>query len=182
MNYMTSKMGKFGISSLFAVVCAAGLMSGPASATVIGAATNPNRQSVQAVCPDAPAPSAAALDLSANAGVQCEVNFVTPAGVFTQVVITLNAECAIGGATTTWLDVNIIISSAQGRGPASPSNSDNALCSGNGTFTVNDGWVSAVTQVVVSVPGGVHRVSVNVTPFPAGTPWRIDDLSLVIER
>jgi hypothetical protein len=177
-------MGKFGISSLFAVVCAAGLMSGPAWATVLRVTTNTNPQSVQAVCPAALAPPTVALDLSALAGAQCESSFTTAAGVFTTVVITLNAECSIGGATTNWLDVNIVIDPAGAAIPfqVSPSNSDNALCSGNGTFTVNDGWVSAVTQVVAFLPGGVHTVWVTVTPFPFGTAWRIDDLSLVVER
>jgi hypothetical protein len=93
--------------------------------------------------------------------------------------VVYNAECSIGGATTNWLDDNITIDGVV----APPSNSDNALCSGNGTASQNDGWVSAVTQVYLRVPNaGAHVINVIVQPMPgAGAPWRIDDQSLVID-
>jgi hypothetical protein len=91
--------------------------------------------------------------------------------------VVYNAECSIGGATTNWLDDNIAIDGVI----ATPSNSDNALCSGNGTASQNDGWVSAVTQVYARVPNaGAHTIRVSVLPFP-GAVWRIDDQSLVID-
>ena len=98
------------------------------------------------------------------------------------IMISYNAECSIGGAQINWLDTNIIIDPAGT--PAAfvcaPSSSDNALCSGNGTASSNDGWVSAVTNCVARVSTtGIHSVRVVVTPSPLGTPWRIDDQSLI---
>lgn len=182
MKHITSKMVKLGVIAVFAVVCAVGLMSGSAWALVIGAAANTNAQLAQSVCPAGGVPPAVALDLSPAAGAQCELAFATPAGVITRVVIRFNAECSIAGGTATWLDTNIVVDPFGAAPPiiVTPSNGDNALCTGNGTAAL-DGWVSAVTQVVVNLPGGVHTVWVNVTPVPAAA-WRIDDLSLVVER
>lgn len=88
-----------------------------------------------------------------------------------------NAECAINGPATTWLDDTILIDGL----PLPPTNGgDNALCSGNGTAGA-DGWVSAATQAYTRIPNpGAHTISVIVQPFPA-TGWRIDDQSLVID-
>jgi hypothetical protein len=92
--------------------------------------------------------------------------------------VVYNAECSIGGAATNWLNTNVLIDGVA----ATPSNSDNALCSGNGTASENDGGVSAVTQVFVRVPNaGAHTIRVVVQPLP-GVPWRIDDQSLVIDE
>lgn len=87
-----------------------------------------------------------------------------------------NAECAIDGPTTNWLNDDILIDGVV----LPPSNSDNALCSGNGTAGL-DGWTSVVTQVYARVPNaGVHTINVIVQPSVA-TGWRIDDQSLVID-
>lgn len=126
-------------------------------------------------------PVATCLDLSPAAGAQTILNFGTPGPG--RIVIRFNAECAVGGATTNYLDANIIIDPAGAAAPfaAPPSNSDNAFCAGNGTASNNDGWVSAMTQAIASVPAGVHAVRVCVAGVGAGVTWRIDDLSLTIE-
>lgn len=128
-----------------------------------------------------PLANASCLDLSPAAGVQSVLNFVTPAPA--RIVIRFNAECAVGGPTTNWLDDNIIIDPAGAGAPfvAVPTNSDNALCGGNGTASNNDGWVSAISQAFASVPAGVHTVRVCVSGVGAGATWRIDDLSLTVE-
>jgi hypothetical protein len=82
------------------------------------------------------------------------------------------------------VDANIIVDPAGAAAPfvAPPSNSDNALCAGNGTASNNDGWVSAMTQVYAPVQvAGVHTVRVCVAGVGAGATWRIDDLSLTVE-
>ena len=179
MNHIASRMARLGIMSVLAGVCAVGLMSGRAWAeTLRGATTNGNAQTALAVCP---AGIPASLDLSSAAGAQCLVSFSTPGAA--RVVIRFNAECSIAGAATNWLNLDIWVDPAGAGAPflAPPSGSDNALCSGNGIAAQNDGWVSAVTQAITSVPAGVHTVRVSVNPVPAGIPWRIDDLSLTIE-
>jgi hypothetical protein len=109
------------------------------------------------------------------------VTFRTSGPQYVRVIF--NAECSVGGGTTNFLDSTIYIDPS-GTAPefaVSPSNTNNALCSGNGTTTQNDGWVSAVTKVFAYIPtAGVHRIRVRVTPFP-GVPWRIDNTSLVID-
>lgn len=178
MNCIASRMAKLGIISVLAVAGVVGLMFSQAQAETLRAvSTKVAPQTALSVCPVG---IPASLDLSDAAGVQCTLAFATPGAA--RVVIRFNAECSIGGATTAWLDSNIIIDPA-GAGPpfvAVPSNSDNALCSGNGTATQNDGWVSGLTQVIASVPLGVHTVRVSVTPV-GSVLWRIDDISLTVE-
>jgi len=145
-----------------------GLMASQASATVLCGVTNIN--------PISPAGGPAAVVIRAN--------FTTP--VPNQLVdIKYNAECSIAGVSTNWLNTDIVINPAGLPPPfvCPPSNSDNALCSGNNTAAVNDGWVSAVTNCVARIPtAGVHTVFVRVNPVPAGTNWRIDDQSLKCEN
>jgi len=146
-----------------------GVVAAQASATVLCGVTNINPIS------DIAAPFPAATVISAA--------FTTP--VANQLVdIKYNAECSIAGGPTNWLDTNIIIDPAGAPLPfvCPPSNSDNALCSGNHTATQNDGWVSAVTNCVTRIStAGVHTVRVQVVPHP-GVPWRIDDQSLKCEN
>jgi hypothetical protein len=169
MNTFTTKMRKTR-SAAIAALLGLGLMAGEASATIVLATHN--------VTPQVGA-AAANLDLDGTlAGVQVFKFFHTT--VPNQLVrVIFNAEGTIGGVNTTWLDDTIYIDGV----PCAPSNSDNALVSGNGTATHNDGWVSAVTQCYARVPvAGGHNVRVLVTPFGAGFGfWRIDDLSLVID-
>ncbi len=53
----------------------------------------------------------------------------------TRVVITFNAECAVDNDASHWVDIDIVVNPAgpPGETSASPSNSDNAFCSGNAT-------------------------------------------------
>ncbi|MGH9333196.1 MAG: hypothetical protein ACRD21_05535 [Vicinamibacteria bacterium] len=80
------------------------------------------------------------------------------------------------------MNLDIIVDPAGPAGPTiiSPSNGDNAFCSGNGTAAL-DGWVSALTQGITNIPAGGHTVRVCVNTVVAAVPWRIDDLSLTVE-
>ena len=105
----------------------------------------------------------------------------------TRVAIFFNAECAVDGAESKWVDVNILVNPA---GPtpetaAEPSNGDNAFCSGNGTISSDfslDGWVSAATIATITLPAaGTHTVRVQVDGGHAGVT-RFDDMSLIVMR
>jgi hypothetical protein len=108
----------------------------------------------------------------------------------TKVVITFNAECAVSGTSFNWLDIDVLVNPAGPTGEAAvaPSNSDNALCSGNATdsdflYGGGDGWVSATTQATLVLPqAGNHTVRVLVNGAGASTLSRLDDMSLVIQR
>jgi hypothetical protein len=107
----------------------------------------------------------------------------------TQVVITFNAECALKGNAFNWFDVDIIVDPAGGTGETivPPSNSDNAFCSGNDTYSdfvydSGDGWVSAVTQAtMILAQAGTHTVRVRVNGQYTGGISRLDDFSLIIQ-
>ena len=177
MRTARAKRITIGVVSVFVVAFVLGLFGGEAEAVILLATTNTNAQT-DAVAPFPPT----LLDLNGPAAGGTVLTFVTTAAN-TRVVIRFNAECAIAGATTNWLDVNILVNPAGPIGTVAvpPSDSDNALCSGNGTATVNDGWVSAMTQATMILPvAGIHTISVQVDPVP-DTVWRIDDLSLIVE-
>lgn len=159
------RLRRFGIVT---ALLGSALMAGEASATILLARQNINPQGDEV----APFP---ATNLELGGG-QTVVGFST--SVPDQVVrVIFNAEASIGGATTNWLDTTILLDGFF----CQPTQSDNALVSGNGTAVVNDGWVSAVTQCFRSMAtAGAHTLSVQVTPNPA-IGWRIDDLSLVID-
>lgn len=153
----------------FGALLGFGLVAGQASATVLCGVTN--------IVPiqDVAAPFPATIVIRST--------FRTP--IPNQLVdIKYNAECSIAGAPTNWLNTDIVIDPAGTPAPfvCPPSNSDNALCSGNHTATQNDGWVSAVTNCVTRIPtAGLHTVFVRVNPVP-GVAWRIDDQSLKCEN
>ena len=117
---------------------------------------------------------------SAAGGTQFTFNTAQPD---TRVVIFFNAECAVEGEESRWVNINILVNPA---GPtreaaASPSNDDNALCSVNGTTTAGggssmlEGWVSAVTIATANLPqAGAHTIRVQVDGGPAGVT-RLDD-------
>jgi hypothetical protein len=108
----------------------------------------------------------------------------------TRIVITFNAECMVGGGPVNWTDIDIVVDPAGAPGPVtvSPSDSDNAFCSGNDTPSDvlnngGDGWVSAVTQTTMVVPtAGVHTVKVLLKNGFAGGLTRLDDMSLVVMK
>jgi hypothetical protein len=168
MKTLTRKISFIKHSLLSVAILSLGLIAGEASATLVlfgqnGAPQTGNAQSD--------------IDLSGSqAGIQSTRFFnTTVANQWVRIIF--NAEATIGGATTNWLDDTIFVDGA----PCSPSSSDNALVSGNGTASENDGWISAVTQCLVQVPTpGAHSFRVQVTPFPAA-PWRVDDISFVID-
>jgi hypothetical protein len=151
---------------LFSAVLGLGLMAVPASATILCGVTNTN--------------------VISNTTPQIVIRATFATTVANQLVdIKYNAECSIAGGPSNWLDTDIVIDPAGAPAPFTcpPSNGDNALCSGDGAATVNDGWISAVTNCVTRIPStGVHTVFVRVTPFPANTTWRIDDQSLKCEN
>jgi hypothetical protein len=177
MNANTVKISRMWRFIVLTALLGLGLMASDASATILLTRANTNTQS------DAVAPFPATfLDLDSAAGAQTSLTFSTT--VANQLVrVILNAECSIGGAATNWLDTTILVNPA---GPLAefalpPSAGDNAFCSGNGTATHLDGFVSAVTQAFAQIPtAGVHTIRVLVTPVP-GVPWRIDSLSIVID-
>ncbi len=127
------------------------------------------------------AAGASNVDLSAAAGLQAILTFATPGA--SRAVIRFNTECSVGGPATNWLGHSIIVDPAGAGVPfiVSPSGAEKALCSGNGTATFNDGWVSAHSQAVAFVPAGLHTVRVFVQGIGAGANWRLDDTSLVVE-
>ena len=162
-NTKSSKVLHFCMLGIF---LSFGLMVGRASADVMCAVTNIN-----------PIVNNVAATVIRGFFVTTDINQL--------VDIKYNAECSIAGVSTNWLNTDIIIDPAGRPEPfvCPPSNSDNALCSGNNTATHNDGWVSAVTNCVTRIPTvGVHIVRVQVNPVPAGVTWRIDDQSLKCEN
>jgi hypothetical protein len=163
------------------VLIGLGLPVGETSAELF-CTTNTNAQSDFA----APFP-ATTLDLSGTvAGFQPFLLFRTTTAN-QRVRLIFNAEGSIGGAVTTWLDDTIFVDpvGAPVAAACAPSGSDNALVSGNGTASPNDGWFSGATQCMTILPvAGVHTARVVVQPFVfggGGAPWRIDDLSLCVD-
>jgi hypothetical protein len=129
------------------------------------------------------------VDFNGSAAGGTEFQFST-GSANTRVVILFNAECAVEGEETRWVDINIVVDPAgpTGETTVAPSNGDNALCSGNGTSTATpsnftlDGWVSAVTAATTVLPqAGTHKIKVRVDGGFAGVS-RLDDLSLIVLR
>ncbi|WP_027134185.1 hypothetical protein [Geminicoccus roseus] len=108
----------------------------------------------------------------------------------TRVAIFFNAECAVEGSPSRWVNIDILVNPAGGTPETvvAPSNGDNALCSGNGTSTASsgnftlDGWVSAATIGTINLPvAGTHTIRVRVNGGNAGIT-RLDDMSLIVMR
>jgi hypothetical protein len=141
------------------------------------------------------------IDAGISGGATYLVDFNGPAAGGTQfnfstqqanvrVVIFFNAECAVEGEETRYVDLDIVVNPA---GPAPeaavpPTDGDNAFCSGNGTTTAGggdftlDGWVSAAMIAPLTLPqAGTHTIKVRIHGGAAGIT-RLDDLSLVVMR
>lgn len=103
------------------------------------------------------------------------------------VAIIVNAECAVDGGSNRWVNIDLQVdpAGAQGWTTVTPTNGDNAFCSGNGTTTGLgdlDGWVSAAAVGYHSFPQpGLHQVRVRVDGS-AGPLSRLDDISLIVIR
>ena len=106
------------------------------------------------------------------------MNFVTTVAN-QRVAILFNAECAVQGIDRiTYVDIDVAVDGVV----SPPSNSDNALCTSDGSNTLSR-WVSASTNVyrIVPVPG-VHQLTVRATMrnFNAGDHFRLDDISVIV--
>lgn len=103
------------------------------------------------------------------------------------VAIIVNAECAVDGGPDRWVGIDLQVdpAGAQDWITVTPTNGDNAFCSGNGTTTGIgdlDGWVGATAVGYYTFPGpGLHQVRVRVNGS-AGPLSRLDDMSLVVIR
>lgn len=155
-------------------ICLAGALSlaaTEASATILLASSAPGN--VTGVV-------ATDLDLNGTAAGGTTLNFITPISEF--VTITFNAECSSGGTSSQWVGLEIFVDPAGATGPTlvAPTSVDRAFCSGDGTATNNDGWVSATAQGVIRVPPGVHTVRVRVTPSNGAPSWWVSDSSIVV--
>lgn len=103
------------------------------------------------------------------------------------VAILFNAECAVDGGPGLWVNIDLQVDPAGAIGwtAVTPTNGDNALCSGNGTSTGIgdlDGWVGAAAVGYYTFPvPGLHQVRVRVDGA-AGPLSRLDDMSLIVMR
>lgn len=102
-----------------------------------------------------------------------------------KVVFMFNAECVVHGNAYKWVNIDIRVNPAGPSGEFSvkPTNSDNALCSGNSTNSNvlgnGDGWVSASSIGVATLANaGTHTVRVRV--IGNSTVTRLDDMSLIV--
>ncbi len=92
-------------------------------------------------------------------------------------MIIFNAECAVDGSNSDWVEIDILVDGVA----VGPSASDNAFCTGHTTGSgFADTWVSASTVVPMDFEPGNHTIEVLAFLGNAGTSWRIDDLSLTV--
>lgn len=126
------------------------------------------------------------VDWNGGAAGGTTVGFSTSAAN-TKVIVMFNAECAVEGSPSKYVDIDLVVDPAGPTGEIiiPPSNGDNAFCSGNGTSTGSpftlDGWVSAALIGVVTLPqAGAHTLKVRVNGLSSVT--RLDDMSLVVMR
>lgn len=165
--------------AMLSMVCGASLFAGQALADILYSGTNINPQSMP------PMANGAFLTLPGGAA-----TFSTTVPN-TRVVITFSAECIVGGGFNNYLDINLFVDPA-GPTPATlvnPTAGNNTMfCSGAGYPNPLppglEGFTSVVQGVAVIPTTGVHSVRVQMTSFgsnPAPT-WRIDDLTLVVDK
>jgi hypothetical protein len=99
-------------------------------------------------------------------------------------VITVNATCSVGGIGNTRVDIDIMVDGVV----VSPTDGTrNILCSGNGTFTPNDGQIggTVIGQVEIATPG-MHTVEIIATAIPSQPTmpiprFRIGPLTVVVQ-
>jgi len=100
-----------------------------------------------------------------------------------RVVVSFYAECAVDGVRGSYLDVDILVRPAGSSQfvAITPTNSDNAMCSGFEAVpnNSNDGWVSAVVAGVIEVPKGNHKVKVRGI-LHSGNSVRLDDILVTV--
>jgi len=182
MKINTSKAAQLWRITVLGLVFAVGLLASQASAETIRIVTaNTNNQYGNSG-------GYRFLDLSTLVGPQNILSFATSA-VDSKVIIRFDAECRISGSGngTTWVDINIIVDPAGAPPPVivSPTNSNNAFCSGKNTsFFQDNGSGSYSAQAVMIIgPVGVHTVRVLANGNPGGVAlgWRINGLSLTVE-
>jgi hypothetical protein len=103
------------------------------------------------------------------------MTIAVPAGQVRELVITHSFECAVGGlGTTSWVEADVYVDGFI----VSPTHSDNASCTTNGT-SLQDGWVATSQTVVRVVGGGLHSVQVRGRVIGGGIA-RVDDQSLTV--
>lgn len=167
MNTKTMKISRMCRSVALTSLLGLGLMASDASAEILLTRANNSWQG-------------STLATNLNLGGVTSLNFsTTSSNQMIRVIVTAN--CSIAGVQTNWLGARIYINPAGAEAEGSLNPSDNILCSGNGTATQSDGYMSAVIQGFRQLPIGTHTIRVAVTPNPAGTAWRIDNLTLVVD-
>jgi hypothetical protein len=89
-----------------------------------------------------------------------------------------SAECAAGGTSADYVDINIIVDGVQ-LAPTGD-NTQDAFCTANHTEPVDDGWVTATTSGrTVSLPAGTHKVVIQARTVKQG--WLGDSSLLIIK-
>lgn len=177
---VASKKAKLTSLGALSALCVFNLMTSEARSEVLVGATNTN--------PIIFGGATYIVDFNGSASGGQTFNFSTTQPN-TRVVIIFNAECAVDGNSSKYVDIDIVVDPAGSAGDTvvPPSDSDNALCSGNSTssdflYGSGDGWVSAVTQATMVLPqAGTHTVKVRVNGGTAGVT-RLDDMSLTVQR
>ena len=115
-------------------------------------------------------------DLPLNDNGATEITFKNTGGGGKKfVAITFSAECAVQGSEFAWLGIDIVVDDVV----VAPSAGDDAFCSGNGTDTGRDGWLTASRTVAVKLGSGEHTVKVVAELVGSAEGW-IGDSSLTI--
>jgi hypothetical protein len=120
-----------------------------------------------------------------NSPTSTSVNFVTTKSN-QRLVFTYNAECSVTsvlGVNNVYLNTDIVIDNGANRIIASPTISDNAMCTSDNDPGGN--WVSATVMGVATIPTpGVHNVTVAgfITGGGEEDTAAIDDATFMIQE
>lgn len=99
-----------------------------------------------------------------------------------RVVVAFTGECTVKSPDTiSWLNIDLVIDGVE---IPPTQTTDNALCTSQGTNTL-DGWVGATTTGVFVVPEpGIHTLIVRASLINCNDAtddqWRVDDMATVI--